>query len=365
VIVLIFPELPVMDRAASFAPLPAEGYPELFIVGTSRCGSTMLSQILRQHPDILSISEFLTQLITRNFAYSHLSGEQLWTLLSKPSPIARMALAPHNFPDEFLYPFGGESRFTFKTLPAILYVTLPHLTSEPDALYFELEPVIRARPRAPIAEQYRFLFGWLAQRLGKKMWAERSGASLIYAPTLIKHFPQAKFVHLIRDGRDVSMSITAHKATTILVRAWYLLRALLIDYTRPPFLLGASRLLATMEPLTIPTLQFERALTTPMRAEKVGRFWSRIIELGQASLAQLPPAQRLDIRYEDLVAQPRETLSRFVEFVDPRLKNDAWLDAVCQIPSPRPVRWRKLPEQERAALEQACRPGLEMLGYVV
>jgi hypothetical protein len=29
-----------------------------FVVGTGRCGSTMLSAMLREHPDVLSMSEF-------------------------------------------------------------------------------------------------------------------------------------------------------------------------------------------------------------------------------------------------------------------------------------------------------------------
>ena len=29
-----------------------------FVVGTGRCGSTMLSNMLREHPKVLSLSEF-------------------------------------------------------------------------------------------------------------------------------------------------------------------------------------------------------------------------------------------------------------------------------------------------------------------
>ena len=35
-----------------------------FIVGTGRCGSTMLSNMLREHPKVLSLSEFLPSLLT-------------------------------------------------------------------------------------------------------------------------------------------------------------------------------------------------------------------------------------------------------------------------------------------------------------
>jgi hypothetical protein len=34
--------------------------PPVFVVGTGRCGSTLVSNILRAHPGVLSLSEFFT-----------------------------------------------------------------------------------------------------------------------------------------------------------------------------------------------------------------------------------------------------------------------------------------------------------------
>src|ERR1035438_581523 len=62
-----------------------------FVVGTGRCGSTMLSAILREHPDVLSMSEFFGTLRTAlrgsRFPEGELDGRELWHLLASPFPM--------------------------------------------------------------------------------------------------------------------------------------------------------------------------------------------------------------------------------------------------------------------------------------
>ena len=88
------------------------------------------------------------------------------------------------------------------------------LLNDHDALFAELEPVVRARPKAPLAEHYAFLFGWLRDHMDKDLWIERSGASLTFVLPLREMYPDAKFIHLFRDGRDVAMSNTKTHAAT-------------------------------------------------------------------------------------------------------------------------------------------------------
>ena len=38
---------------------PSREIAPVFVVGTGRCGSTMLSNMLRIHPEVLSLSEFM------------------------------------------------------------------------------------------------------------------------------------------------------------------------------------------------------------------------------------------------------------------------------------------------------------------
>ncbi len=56
----------------------------VFVVGTGRCGSTMLSDMLRAHPDILSLSEFMVAIAdfggrtSRAFPGTPIDARELW-----------------------------------------------------------------------------------------------------------------------------------------------------------------------------------------------------------------------------------------------------------------------------------------------
>ena len=69
--------------------------------------------------------------------------------------------------EQLLYPIDDpEARFTRLDVPPILCATLPHLTDRYEALFDELEPVVRGQPRQRPVEHFRFLFGSLCERFG-------------------------------------------------------------------------------------------------------------------------------------------------------------------------------------------------------
>jgi hypothetical protein len=53
-----------------------------------------------------------------------------------------------------------------------------------------------------------------AERAGKPAWVELSGQNVMGAPTLRKLFPDARFIHMVRDGRAVVAGIVRKRDMT-------------------------------------------------------------------------------------------------------------------------------------------------------
>lgn len=93
-----------------------------FIVSTGRCGSTMLSNLINQHPDILSLSEFFVFVadiggyFSETFTSESLDGSEFWDLIAGIKP--RMNTLLHNdiVIPEILYPLeSATAKFSAKT----------------------------------------------------------------------------------------------------------------------------------------------------------------------------------------------------------------------------------------------------------
>ena len=338
--------------------------PPLFIVGTGRCGSTMMSNIVRLHPRLLSLSEFFTPLAGRAFVYRRLDGQGFWRLLTRLSPIAGQMLAKGGPLEERLYEFGGSSRFGPQDVPPILITTLPHLTPDYEMLYDELGSALRTQPDAPLGEHYAFLFLWLCRRFGRDLAVERSGSSLLFVPSLARLFPEARYVHLYRDGRDAAISMQRHPFFRLSVRFARLFEAVGLNPYRPPFIFGSSRVYPIIERLFGPMMPIERWLAEPLPLEDFGRYWSKNITGGLTLLAALPPDRVMPMRYEDLLDHPRDALTRLADFLGTEYKDSAWLDGAEVIPRRPKSDWRRLPPRQQESLTLACKPGLQSLGYL-
>jgi hypothetical protein len=341
----------------------------VFVVGTGRCGSTLLSNIIRDHPALLSLSEFFTFVtdlgsrIPQAFPAGLVEASAFWSIVSTAYPQQNLMLRSGVVMDEVLYPFtSSTARFHAGTgVPAVLQTTLPHLTNDPDALFDEMEAFVRALPPAPVAEQYRRLFTWLMQCFGKQTWVERTGSSLRIVARLVEQFPEARFVHLVRDGRDCALSMSRHYGFRMMVIAFSLLELLGHD----PFE-DADRSTAEELPDDLYAFLPEHFDAEAFRHYQIapslyGHYWSGELIQGLATLAQLPPERVLTLQYEEILADPEQAIRTLLSFVHPSYVHEAWIGrAASVIHAPRSS-WKTLSADEQRWLEAACQPGFRAL----
>ena len=338
--------------------------PPVIILNSGRCGSTMLSDVLNRHPRILSLSEFFSYVHAhRWYPYPTMTGDQMWRIYTKAGLMGRR-LSERPVPGT-LYPFEAPgARFTPRNVPPIMSTALPHLTHRHEALFDEMEPVVRSQPQQPPARHLRHLFTWLCERFGKDVWVERSGGSAAAAFRLSRTFPDARMIHLYRDGRDVALSMSRHPAFRMQarhMRSWNSLGLNLLNVlsderpAAPPV-----RLLLMMGVLVEP---FFRRLGGEPRLAEFGHMWSLLVEVSARILEQLPPDRMLNVKFEDVHADPEGQLRRLVRFIDPGLEDEGWLREVSRIPRQIPPRFERLGPAERTALTEVCQPWLERLGY--
>ncbi|WP_413797355.1 sulfotransferase [Streptomyces iranensis] len=325
--------------------------PLTFVVGTGRCGSTALSRILRLHPDLLSVSELIASLEPDALPEAPLTGSEFWRILATPRSFANRVIRDGIPLPEYRYPHvKGRFSVAGGGIPAVCMMTLPHLTDDPDALFDALEPELSRRPAAPVAEHYRALFGLLGERFGRRAVVERSGYSLRSVPRLREAFPEARFVHLHRDGADCALSMSRHPG-------FRLIQLMTERATSTEDLpAGLAALLSDDEADLRPL--YERSVPVA----EFGALWSSTIVEGLGHLSRLPAAIRMSLSYEGLLDAPESELTRLAHHlgVEPLPQ---WLAAGRALldGDRRGTAAATLPPAELTALRESCAPGARAL----
>jgi hypothetical protein len=148
------------------------------------------------------------------------------------------------------------------------------LAREPTFLMWDL-PIelvraeLRADAPASFAGAVRSLYGLYASSRGKPRYGDKTPLFVRHIPYLAATFPEARFVHLLRDGRDVACS--------------YLSRRL-----------------------------------GPRTMSEAAALWRREVLRGRRGSRRLGPGRYIEVRYEDLVADPPGQLRMICRFLDLR-----------------------------------------------
>ncbi|GIG92130.1 sulfotransferase family protein [Plantactinospora endophytica] len=331
-----------------------------FVVGTGRCGSTILSKALHTHPDILSLSEFFASLRNRAFPEGPIDGERFWRMLSAPDPAIDAMVRNGLRTREQVYPYDTGRFGRLADVPAICHMTLPELTDDPDGLYDELAAELPNWPLRPVVEHYRDLFGWLARRFGRQTVVERSGTSLNYVHRLRAMFPEARFVHIFRNGPDCALSMSRHFGFRLMMLPRTAARVAGVPV---PGLIKnhLDRLPEDYQRFFRGDYSPELIMNADLPVRDFGEFWSSMIQHGVRELSGLDPADRLDLRYERMVAEPTAQFATLAAFLGVPA-DQPWLDRVGKLMDGSLTgSAQRLDPPVREELLLACAPGEEAL----
>jgi len=326
-----------------------------FVVGTGRCGSTLLSRMLAEHEDVTSLFEFFTGLDWgKRFAPGEIDGSAFADLICAEQPFVTAVLRRGYEVEEIVYPFERGRYRRDAPLPWILVAMLPRLTGDPDALYDRLRGYAAARPRARLAEHYVRLFDWLTAQAGGRTWIERSGSSIEYLESLYQAFPGARFVHIHRNGPEAALSMREHHAYRLPIALLY---DAPLDDGRRPSELGPIDWSAEAHPRD----PISSILASRPPAHFFGRYWSDQVVRGSSAVSKIAADAYMEVGFDALVSDPRAVLAAIADFF--LLPPGAWVDRAAALVHGAPRRRAaELPEGERKALLDACAPGMRILG---
>jgi hypothetical protein len=335
-----------------------------FVVSSGRAGSTLLSQILHEHPDVLSVSEFFACLqgVLRRQPYpgQDMDGQELWRILSAPDPVADALVRHGLIAPEMSYPYG-RGRFAAETgIPIICHSTLSLLSDDPDRLFDQLAREIPRWPRRRSADQYRAVFGYLAGLLGRSVVVERSGGSVILIRLLRRHFPEARFVHMYRDGPDCALSMSRFPMFQVGLVTYAAARAARLPED------AAMKQIQDALPgcfagLLSPPYDFSRLAEFEFDLEFFGGLWAGMMTSAVAALGELPDDRWDTLDYADLLVDPAAELTRLASFIGVAATPQWLATARRLVDRGRPGKSALLNPEDLARLRKSCEPGMAAL----
>jgi hypothetical protein len=238
--------------------------PFVFIVGCPRSGTTLLRRIVDAHTDIAITKEthWIVQLL--------------------------------------------EDRHAAPTEPPVTPQLLERLVSHRRFARLELDPgrlerLVAGEEPVSYAELVTAVYDLFGELRGKRLVGDKTPRYVRHIPTLHSLWPRAKFVHLIRDGRDVCLSVRNWDKDNRFV-------------TR----------ISTFEEDPVSTIAL---------------WWEQLVRLGREAGAELPADLYHEVPYERLVAEPAGECRRLCQFLgvpfdermlrfhEGRTKDDPRLDA--------------------------------------
>jgi hypothetical protein len=231
-------------------------------------------------------------------------------------------------------------------------------------------------------------FSIFADKSGKPVVLDKSPLHVYNIPIIRKIFPGARWIHLVRDGRDVTLSIN---------REWEKRRRLVADkdflslFKTAGTMLGRQpffrfRLLAVLHELSrIASVNpyhylnksrwkgrsgwgprfsgWERYLAQNPVIRFNAMQWVSCVTAARSCWGMIPPDKKMEVHYETLLTDPEKTISQILQFLGCRVSSDFY----SRVPALMPKNFNKWKKQlDRNQLDQilpVLYPMLKAYGY--
>ncbi len=182
--------------------------------------------------------------------------------------------------------------------------------------------------------------------------------------------PDAKFIHIIRDGRDVAAS-AAIRWNASFDLPYLLRKARFVPWTDMPYYAGRYlynrlyRLMPGRQRLAFWGPHYDGSIAdvrgNPL-AVACALQWRRCVERSLQDLDMVPSNRVMHILYEEFVVTPAAHLRRIVDFVGAEVDDNVLENAVDQVSVQSIGRWKQqIPEDVQASVEQVVQPMADML----
>jgi Sulfotransferase family len=183
----------------------------------------------------------------------------------------------------------------------------------------------------PEEAERQFLTVLRAHRTGESQWGWKHPHSYLLLPFLGRLLPDLRFVHVLRDGRDVALS-------------------------------GNQRQLELYGPVLLGD-----GLPAQGRVARSAAFWSRANCLAADYAERRLAGRYLRVRLEDLCADPERAVSRLAALLGLSPPDGAQRDAAARMVNPPSSlgRWRHEAQGTVDEVTRAAGPGLVRFGYAV
>jgi hypothetical protein len=196
----------------------------------------------------------------------------------------------------------------------------------------------RVRSGMPTGDAIAAIFEAYAERHGKPRWGDKTPMYMRHLPLLEHLFPEAQYVHLVRDGRDAALSF-----------------------------------------LEMPEGTFTRTWAHPTTPAQFACLWRTEVFAARTLGRRVGGARYHEVRYEDLVVDPTAVVATICSFAEIPFESEmlAYAGAVDVSDKPHQLRlrrpptpgvrsWREeMPASDVAAFEAGAGDLLAELGYEV